>query len=289
MRTPHPLVRLVDEMDLANTYWNSKHGLFKNAVPTDGLISEDDIQNMLDAGLLRWPYFTLPKQGKQPELSAFTATRKVAGQYVKGFADARKVRGLLADGATMKMSQLEDWHQPIRAVMDAIEQRLPAELKAYVFYTPCDNTGMLPHRDGSHVLALQLAGAKEWTIYDAPDQIDSRPGLNVDPDSHSHTFVMEPGDVLYLPHGFPHVATARGGTSLHLTLTITEPTPAELVAAFLSTFGDELGAGMDDLMSPYDRQSLAAGVVAALCEHLESVDSRVLVDTAVATMRKRTV
>ena len=282
MYTVHPLARLVDEMDLATTFWNSRFGLFKNAVPTDGLISEDDIQHMLDAGLLRWPYFTLLKQGQQPELSAFTTPRKVAGQYVKGFADARKVRGLLADGATMKMSQLEDWHQPIRSVMDAIEARLPAELKAYVFYTPCDNTGMLPHRDGSHVLALQLAGAKEWTIYDAPDQIDSRAGLDVDPNSRSHTFVMEPGDVLYLPHGFPHVATARGGTSLHLTLTITEPTPADLAAALLTTFGDEI-----DLSTPDEPR--AADLVAALCDHLESVDSRVLVDTAVATMRKRTV
>jgi ribosomal protein L16 Arg81 hydroxylase len=279
--TEHPLTRLVDDVDLAGAFWNRRHGLFKGAVPADGLITENDIQDMLDAGLLRWPYFTLLKQGQQPEVTAFTATRTVAGQHLKGFADAVKVRELLADGATMKMSQLEDWHAPIRGLMDEIEARLPAELKAYVFYTPCDNTGMLPHRDGSHVLALQLAGAKEWTIYDAPDQVDSRPGLDVDPDSNSHTFVMEPGDVLYLPHGFPHVATARGGTSLHLTLTITEPAPTDLVEALLTTFapGDLPGNGTE----------FAGGAVAALLDHLGSVEERVLVDTAVGTMRKRTV
>lgn len=275
MHTVPPLARLVDEMNLLDDYWNARHGLFKAAVPVADLITEADIQDMLDAGLLRWPYFMLLKEGNQPELSAFTTARKVAGQYVKGFADAAKVRELLADGATMKMSQLEDWHAPIRAVMDAIEARLPAELKAYVFYTPCDSTGMLPHRDGSHVLALQLAGAKEWTIYDAPDQIDSRPGLDVDPDSRSHTFVMEPGDVLYLPHGFPHVATARGGTSLHLTLTITEPTPADLAEALLTTFPAADGTPED--------------TIAALLSHLESVDTRLLVDTAVTARRRRTV
>jgi len=112
---------------------------------------------------------------------------------------------------------------------------------------------------------------------------------DVDPDSRSHTFVMEPGDVLYLPHGFPHVATARGGTSLHLTLTITEPTPADLVEALLTTFGHEIGGRADDLLAPDDRQWFAADLIAELREHLESVDSRVLVDTAVATMRTRTV
>jgi ribosomal protein L16 Arg81 hydroxylase len=285
--TEHPLARLVDEVDLAGTYWNRKHGLFKRASPTAGLIDEGTIQDVLDAGLLRWPYFTLMKDGRQPELSAFTKTREVAGKYVKGFADAVKVREQLAAGATMKLSQLEDWSLPIRTLMREIEALLPAELKAYVFYTPCDSTGMAPHRDGSHVLALQIAGAKEWRIYDAPDQVDARSGLDVDVDSHSHSFVMEPGDVLYLPHGFPHYATARGGTSLHLTFTITEPTPLDLVESLATTFADAGDHLVENHRMPLEDK--AEGVTKALLDHLASVDQRLLVDTAVARMRKRTV
>jgi hypothetical protein len=77
------------------------------------------------------------------------------------------------------------------------------------------------------------------------------------------------------------VATARGGTSLHLTLTITEPAPTDLVEALLTTFapGDLPGSGTE----------FAGGAVAALLDHLGSVEERVLVDTAVGTMRKRTV
>jgi ribosomal protein L16 Arg81 hydroxylase len=286
VETVHPLIRLIDEVDLLGSFWNRKHGLFKNASPTGGLVDENEIQRILDAGLLRWPYFTLLKEGTQPAVTEFTRTRAVAGRTVKGFADAPKVREQLAAGATMKLSQLEDWHLPIRTLMREIEQRLPAELKAYVFYTPCDNTGMAPHRDGSHVIAIQLLGAKEWTIWDAPDQIDSRPGLDVDPDTHSHTFVMEPGDVLYLPHGFPHVATARGGTSLHLTFTITEPTPLDLVESLLSTC-DGLDSGLDGGIARIEDQ--AGAVVESLLDHLASVDTGLLVDTAVGAMRKRTV
>jgi ribosomal protein L16 Arg81 hydroxylase len=288
MRTEHPLSRLIGEVDLPGVYWNKKHGLFKQASPVDDLIDESAIQGILDTGLLRWPYFTLLKDGCQPELAAFTTTRIVDGQKVKGFADAQKVRKHLEAGATMKLSQLEDWHLPIRNLMREIEARLPAELKSYVFYTPRDGTGMLPHRDGSHVLAVQIAGAKEWRIYDSPDQIDARPGLDVDVDSHTHSFVMEPGDVLYLPHGLPHVATARGGTSLHLTYTITEPTPLALVESLMATLMDD--AGQFPVREHQLKLEDKAEVVAkALAGHLGSVDTQVLVDAAVGQMRKRTI
>ena len=288
MGVDHPLTQLIDEVDLLGIYWNKKHGLFKGACSLDGLIDEAAIQEILDLGLLRWPYFTLLKEGYQPGLETFTTTRSVIGQHIDGFADAEKVRAQLAAGATMKLSQLEDWHLPIRTLMREIEGRLPAEFKAYVFYTPCDNTGMLPHRDASHVLAVQIAGAKEWRIYDDPRHIDARPGLDVDADQPSHTFVMEPSDVLYLPHGVPHVATARGGTSLHLTFTITEPTPLDLLESLMITFADaeKRLAGESRRMPLEDK---ATAVIEALLGHLQSADSRVLAETAVAAMRKRTV
>lgn len=288
MVTVHPLTRLIDEVDLMGAFWNKKHGLFKNASPVAGMLDETAIQEILDVGLLRWPYFMLLKEGIQPPISDFTRTRNVRGQGVSGFADARKVRGLLDGGATMKLSQLEDWHLPTRRLMDEIESRLPAELKAYIFYTPCDNTGMLPHRDPSHVLALQIAGAKEWRIYDAPDKVDSRGGLlpDLDADSHSHSFVMEPGDVLYLPHGIPHVATARTGTSLHLTLTLTEPAPLELVESLMEGFGDEAD-WLEAATVGISTEDKAEAVTSALLDHLDRMDADALVDSAVARMRNR--
>ncbi|PJN29666.1 JmjC domain-containing protein [Kitasatospora sp. CB02891] len=269
-------------------FWNKKHGLFKDAAPVTGMLDEKAIQEILDVGLLRWPYFMLLKEGVQPAISDFTRTRNVRGRGVSGFADARKVRRLLDGGATMKLSQLEDWHLPTRSLMDEIESRLPAELKAYVFYTPCDNTGMLPHRDPSHVLALQIAGAKEWRIYDTPDKVDSRGGLlpDLDADSHSHSFVMEPGDVLYLPHGIPHVATARTGTSLHLTLTLTEPAPLDLVESVMEGFGAEADR-LEAVTSGASTEDKAEAMTRALLDHLDRMDSDALVDSAVARMRNR--
>lgn len=287
MGIKHPLIRLVDDVNLLGCYWNKKHGLFKGACPVEDLIDAATIQRTLDAGLLRWPYFTILKDGNQPELSAFTKSRPVAGQSVKGFADPDKIREHLAAGATIKLNQLKDWHRPTRDLMCEIELLWPAELKSFVFYTPCDSTGMLPHRDGSHVLAVQIEGTKEWRIYDAPEYVDARPGLlDLNADSHSHAFVLDPGDVLYLPHGYPHVATARDGTSLHLTFTITEPGPSDLVRSLLATCADDLDRASERGRS----QSLdenAQVVVKTLVRHVESIDPQILVDTAVLQMRHR--
>ncbi len=288
MSVESPLSRLIDKEDLLGKYWNRKHAVFKGAVPVEGFLDENAIQQLFDMGLLRWPYFTLLKEGVQPERSAMTRARNVGGQDVQDFADAQAVRDHLAKGATLKLSQLEDWHLPTRNMMREIETRLPAELKAYMFYTPCDNSGMLPHRDGSHVLAVQISGEKEWRLYAAPGQIDARSGLDVDADRPTDAFIMEPGDVLYLPHGYPHAATARGGTSLHLTFTITEPTPLDLVESLLSTFADSSGY----LLERHYRMRLedkADAVIKALLYHLECVDSQALVDTALRQMRQRTV
>ncbi|WP_147269091.1 hypothetical protein [Sphaerisporangium album] len=101
MGNAHPLTRLLEEVDIAGTYWNKQHGLFKNACPTEGLFDEAEIQRILDTGLLRWPYFSILKEGQLPGVGSFTRTRMVAGRPVGGFADATKVRGHLADGATM--------------------------------------------------------------------------------------------------------------------------------------------------------------------------------------------
>jgi hypothetical protein len=91
-----------------------------------------------------------------------------------------------------------------------------------------------------------------------------------------------------LPHGLPHVATARGGTSLHLTYTITEPTPLALVESLMATLMDD--AGQFPVREHQLKLEDKAEVVAkALAGHLGSVDTQVLVDAAVGQMRKRTI
>ncbi|WP_328891879.1 JmjC domain-containing protein [Streptomyces sp. NBC_00316] len=211
--------------------WNKEFKIFRGAVDPEDYLSSSFIEDKLEASLLRWPYFSVLRHGAVPPESAYTITRDVIGHKRPGFADAAAIRRLMAAGGTLKLNQLSDWHRPTRELVEQFEAAAPVAVASYVFWTPPESRGMLPHRDASHVVAVQLEGRKEWQLYADDGQVRSSAGLDVDADRPSHTFVLEPGDVLYLPHGWPHDAIARDGDSLHLTFTLAEPTPDDLLEA----------------------------------------------------------
>jgi ribosomal protein L16 Arg81 hydroxylase len=240
---------------------------------------------MLDASLLRWPYFTVLKHGEVPVVSSYTGRRDVIGHKVAGFADAVALSRQMAGGATLKLNQVGDWHRPTRDLARQLEELWPVAVNSYVFWTPRESRGMLPHRDAAHVLVVQLEGVKEWHLYAAPEQIGASAGLDVDAARPSHVFTLEPGDVMYLPHGWPHDAVARGGDSLHLTFTLTEPTPEDLIDAFLHRFVQD----EEELVHHFHTRPLTARtseVRAALSAQAATLDGERWTGTALKTMRE---
>jgi len=287
----HPLVELMHAEDLlGEANWNKRHVLLKNAIAVSEFLQEDELLAAIERPLLRKPYFSVFKEGVWVRPEKIARTRKLNGQTVEGLASAAGIRAALAEGCTLKLNQMEDWHQPTRSLVRQIEAMVPAEVKAYTFYTPADNTGMLPHRDGSHVIAVQISGKKIWRLYVTPEHIDARPGgVDVDPAGQTHEFVMEPGDVLYLPHGYPHAATtAQGAPSLHVTLTLTEPGPLELLQGLLETLQEDSSY----LVREHHRFALTdkgAAVAGAITKHLKTVPSDRVIASALQGMRRRVV
>jgi hypothetical protein len=265
--------------------WGVSHRILKNAVDVSTLLTSSDIEGWLQASLLKWPYFTLLKHGEVPPVSSYTSVRDVIGQKRDGFPDAAAVRRHMDRGATLKLNQLQDWHRQTRDVARGLEEFLPVAANSYVFWTPDESRGMLPHRDAAHVVAIQLEGRKRWHLCADADQVGASAGLDVDAGRPTHEFTMEPGDVLYLPHGWPHDAVAKDGPSLHLTFTLTEPTPEDLAEAFLRRFVED----EHDLVHYFHQRPLdarTAEVRAALYERAKDMDSDRWTDTALASMRE---
>ncbi|MFF4102611.1 JmjC domain-containing protein [Streptomyces sp. NPDC001903] len=265
--------------------WGVSHRILKNAVDVSDLLGSADIERWLDASLLKWPYFTLLKHGEVPPVTSYTSVRDVIGQKREGFPDPVAVRRHMERGATLKLNQLQDWHRQTRDIARGLEEFLPVAANSYVFWTPDESRGMLPHRDAAHVVAIQLEGRKEWHLYAEPDQVGAGAGLDVDASRPTHVFTMEPGDVLYLPHGWPHDAVAVDGPSLHLTFTLTDPTPENLVEAFLQRFlEDEPELVHHFHQRPLDERTSA--VRAALYEQAKTLDGARWTRTAVESMRE---
>ena len=86
---------------------------------------------------------------------------------------------------------------------------------------------------------LQCSGRKHWRVHDR-HAVDPIPGDGVDPRVRPEDLgatvvdeVLGPGDSLYLPRGWPHVASTTGEASIHLTLGVHVLTWLDVLGAVL--------------------------------------------------------
>jgi ribosomal protein L16 Arg81 hydroxylase len=132
---------------------------------------------------------------------------------------------------------------------------------ANLYCTPKNSHGLDRHYDHHDTVVLQIAGSKHWAIYSSPEELplENVPllgfeklgeatqyrGAPVVGDVVAQTvgeqpveeFVMEPGDLLYLPRGFVHEARTSDDISVHVTIGIHALTWLDLIAVSLGQFG----------------------------------------------------
>ena len=85
--------------------------------------------------------------------------------------------------------------------------------------------GLAPHFDTHDVFVLQIEGAKQWPIDQAPQACpllgSFQPVFSAERlPKLLHDVSVEAGDLIYMPRGFVHEATATTTSSLHLTIGI---------------------------------------------------------------------
>jgi ribosomal protein L16 Arg81 hydroxylase len=139
-----------------------------------------------------------------------------------GSLDVVKACQLLAEGTTIVFGEAHKRIETLAALCRELERDLGAPLQCNLYLTPANGQGFEAHYDTHDVLLLQIAGAKEWTIFDSPVRLPLG-GQPFDPDRHrigaaTDSFVLQAGDFLYIPRGFVHAARSADKVSLHATL-----------------------------------------------------------------------
>jgi hypothetical protein len=233
----------------------------------------------------------------QPEPSTLRLVRgkdkREADTYrlADGSLDVVRVRNDFADGHTIILNGIEQYVPAIASLSHALEVELnfPAKVNAYA--TPPGSQGFAPHYDQHNVLILQIHGAKLWHLYGAataPHEMQRHTEV-VAADLPAPTdFLLEAGDVLYLPRGQVHSAETTSEPSVHLTIGMHAPTALTLLSHMLyllSVRDDRVHALLPPrhLADPDARASLGAlvgdmartiedpSVIAAGLESLEDV------------------
>ena len=252
--------------------WGNAPMRFSASEPFMDALSVDDVEGWLDCSLLQHPFFKMFLDGRQVPVRQLASPRSVAGQSVNGIVDGDKVRGVFADGGTLMLCNMHEWHAPCRDLCRSLAETLVAEVKATAFYSPAGCQGLDTHRDDAHVFVAQLAGAKSWSVFDVPSGPRLRRiGRAAAADCGAETtFTPREGDGLYLPPYAPHHACAvPSASSLHLSIHIREPRARDVV--------DD---AIDRVMSPQLQRTEISGDAAdradQIGEILRSVGRRLL-------------
>jgi ribosomal protein L16 Arg81 hydroxylase len=195
-------------------------------------LNVDQVEGWLDCSLLQHPFFKVFLADKQVPVRLVASPRSVAGQMVTGLIDGEKFRGVFAQGGTLMLCNMHEWHAPCRDLCRSLSERVVAEVKATAFYSPPGCRGLATHRDDAHVFVAQLSGGKRWSVYDVPSDLQSRRIGRVEPAEcgRERVVVLQPGDGLYLPPYAAHHAYALPSSgSLHLSIHLREPRARDVV------------------------------------------------------------
>lgn len=254
---------------------------FRRAVPQEPVLyhSGDDFRDLFSLnamdGLLsfagrRRPDFRLIRNGAQIADSRYTR----ANVMYPGIPDTRKVAHEVANGATIVMQGVQEYHEPLGDFARRLAHDLsrPVHVNAYV--TPPGSQGFGSHFDQQDAFIVQVEGSKDWTLrepalarplaHESWDHLRRQPGWDVarlEETAPWRRLTLRPGDCLWLPRGWVHSARSSQAMSLHLTLSLATWTEHWAALELLSRIAE--GSARDGLPPGFISDPACATAVAA--------------------------
>ncbi|WP_027861789.1 cupin domain-containing protein [Marmoricola sp. URHB0036] len=272
-----------DAQSFVEKIWAS-HVHLHQTDPTDlvGLLSFDDVDELLTSSAIRTPAVRLAQDGSVLAQSRYTRSgATLAGQPLTGLVDARKVIDLFEGGATVVLQGLHRYWPPLTRLVAELELALGHPCQANAYLTPPGSQGFAVHSDSHDVFVFQTHGAKLWEVHPAPGE-----------SAEVREVLLEPGLSMYLPTGTPHAARAQDAVSLHVTIGINQVTWRTLLDRAVARAMDQVEADAH-LPAGYleDPDALVAGLddrLTALREALAETDlSRVADEQTRSFLEKR--
>ena len=185
-----------------------------------------------------------------PDLLALAGRDEVESRLIvrgRGARGWRVTPGPLAKGLFAKLP-LRDWTVLVNGVnmhsvaTDALLQRFAflswARLDDVMVSYAAAGGGVGPHFDSYDVFLLQGSGSRRWRLMPPPPAprtfhlLTNMPLKLIADFRPTVEWVLEPGDMLYLPPGWGHDGTAEGACTTY-SIGFRAPRGAELAAAFL--------------------------------------------------------
>ncbi|XHS76807.1 JmjC domain-containing protein [Burkholderiaceae bacterium UC74_6] len=183
------------------------------------------------------------------ELAALAAGEEAEARLVTHFDGEWKLRQgpipklppFTKAGWTLLVQGL-DMHVPAaRELLDAFRFVPEARLDDLMISYASDGGGVGPHFDSYDVFLIQVAGRRRWRIGAQKDAVlrDDVPLKIIANFEAEEEFVLEPGDMLYLPPGWAHDGVAVGGDCMTCSVGFRSPSRLDLARDLLPRLLDD--------------------------------------------------
>jgi len=186
------------------------------------LVSWGWLEDFLNREYARPDIFRFFKNGKPIDLRRFGMIDP------KGRLDRAALRPWLSQGITAIFNGLDGssgyfWDEAVK-----LEQALGAVVSIDAIGSLGTVCGLPPHYDDRDLIIVQVAGRKHWKILGTPIEAPWRKRTMPAPETVTNEFVMQPGDMLFVPAGLYHQCVPLE-PSLHLGALIRRPCGADLL------------------------------------------------------------
>ena len=249
----HPLGQLSKESFLRD-YWQKRPLLIRQAFP--GIEPELDANDI--AGLA---------------CDDFAESRLITGSFPEhdwsldyGPFDENRLRALPAERWTLLVQDVEKHYPPLRGLLDAFDFLPRWRIDDLMVSVAAPGGSVGPHSDQYDVFLLQTAGRRRWQIAERFD-----PSLQKDTELNvlesfvpEQEWLLEPGDMLYLPPGVAHHGVALD-QCMTWSIGLRAPSAADLLQALGEWLASEHDEGRryadPDLSAPAHRDQLGDDAV----------------------------
>jgi 50S ribosomal protein L16 3-hydroxylase len=226
-----PLLGGLSPQMFMRRYWHKKPLLVRQAIPG------------FQAPLSRNEVFELA--GREDVESRLITLQRQRGRanwaLQRGPFARRALPALKTPEWTLLVQGVDLHHDAVHALMNQFRFVPDVRLDDVMISYASEGGGVGPHYDNYDVFLLQAHGRRRWRIGRQQD-LSLKPNMpvkilaNFQPEEE---FVLEPGDMLYLPPHYAHDGIADGGECMTYSIGFRSPKAGEMAQELLQRLADE--------------------------------------------------
>ncbi|MCA6216181.1 cupin domain-containing protein [Ideonella sp. B7] len=225
-----PLLGGLSPAQFMRRYWQKKPCLIRQAVP--GVVPPVDRAELLALA------------ARDDVESRLVQQAKGGWQLRHGPFSRRQIPPFSRPGWTLLVQGLDLHVQAAHEMLSQFRFVPEARLDDLMISYASDGGGVGPHLDSYDVFLLQVSGRRRWRVGPVRDSalVEDMPVKLLAHFEPTEEWVLEPGDMLYLPPRWGHDGIAEGHDCMTCSVGFRTPTPTETARDVLQRMIDALEA-----------------------------------------------